>query len=592
MTELNGNLRKFGLRVRFLRLWRFAAIGLLASVALALLLIGADSLLLIEFPILNSIYVVVAGLVSGSLTGFFLPVSELALARSVDRRTGNQDRLATALQKQDADELFTEAQHEDAAESLQQITPKAVYPFSFGRWQMAACASCFALAAVVWVVESEILMNPDQKAQKSKMEQAQAAVERIVKQLEVEDQTGDRAAEKKLAAELKKFAREMERGKLNQEQAMQKAQKLAEEAKKLTEQRLEKTAEQMEQIQAKVLQEKFEEAGGKLGDLENLKLDKMQMEAMRDLMQKSGADKMPSNNLDSKTMEALGMDNSASEMMRMSEQQKDALANAIAQEQKNIQDQMQSGNMTPEQMKALQERQEMLNELSKQLQLSEDVMKALKELQEMKEYKELQEMLQKLQQASDQIKKGEPLTDEQIKEMQRQMEELAAQMKDPKAREALRQAMKEMLEQLKNGQLSAEAMQGLMGLMGGAGMSGGAGLNGMPGGGGKDGGMFQGEGENQKGDPMTLDGKGNPTAVRGSRDENRGTDAFTEIKAPTMVGSRTSVPYKEVLPQYKKSAESAVNNNQVKPKHRQRVKEYFESLSGGGSSSGGGKGGK
>lgn len=588
--KFTSDLKKFGLRVRFLRLWRFAAIGLLASVVLALLLIGADYLLLVDFPILNSIYVVAAGLLLGAVSGFILPVSELALARSVDRRSGNQDRLATALQKQDADELFTEAQHQDAAESLQQITPKSVYPFSFGRWQMAACASCFALAAVVWVVQSEILLSTDQKAQKSKMEQVQAAVERIVKQLEVEDQTGDRAAEKKLAAELRKFSREMERGKLNQEQAMQKAQKLAEEAKKLTEQRLEKTAERMEQIQAKVLQEKFEEAGGKLGDLQNLKLDKMQMEAMRDLMQKSGADKMPSNNLDSKTMEALGLDNSASEMMRMSEQQKDALAKAIAQEQKSIQDQMQSGNLTPEQMKALQERQEMLNELSKQLQLSEDVMKALRELQEMKEYKELQEMLQKLQKATDQIQNCEPLTEEQIKEMQRQMEEFAEQMKDPKAREALRQAMKEMLEQLKNGELDAEAMRQLMGMMG-AGMSGGLGMSGMQGGGGRDGGVFQGEGENQKGDPMTLDGKGNPTAVRGSRDENRGTDAYTEIKAPTMVGSRTSVPYKEVLPQYKKSAESAVNNNQVKPKHRQRVKEYFESLSSGGSSSGG-KGGK
>ncbi|QYK52083.1 MAG: hypothetical protein KF824_07405 [Fimbriimonadaceae bacterium] len=588
--KFTGDLKKFGLRVRFLRLWRYAAIGLLASVFLAFALIVADNFLLINFPILNSGYVVVAGLVLGAVTGFFLPVSELALARSVDRRAGNQDRLATALQKQDAEELFTEVQQQDAAESLQQITPKAIYPFSFGRWQMAACASCFALAAVVWVVQSEILLSTDQKAQKSKMEQVQAAVERIVKQLEVEDQTGDRAAEKKLAAELRKFSREMERGKLNQEQAMQKAQKLAEEAKKLTEQRLEKTAEKMEQIQAKVLQEKFEEAGGKLGDLQNLKLDKMQMEAMRDLMQKSGADKMPSNNLDSKTMEALGLDNSASEMMRMSEQQKDALAKAIAQEQKNIQEQMQNGNLTAEQMKALQERQEMLNELSKQLQLSEDVMKALRELQEMKEYKELQEMLQTLQKATDQIQNGEPLTEEQIKEMQRQMEELAKQMKDPKAREAMRQAMKEMIEQLKSGQLDAEAMRQLMGMMG-AGMSGGMGLNGMPGSGGRDGGAFQGEGENQKGDPMTLDGKGNPTAVRGSRDENRGTDAYTEIKAPTMVGSRTSVPYKEVLPQYKKSAESAVNNNQVKPKHRQRVKEYFESLSSGGSSSGG-KGGK
>lgn len=583
MTKIKGNLKKFGWRIRILRMWKFAAISLAASAAFALALIGADAMLWIDFPVTYSVWVATVGLVIGALVGAFLPISELMIAKSIDRRSGNQDRLSTAWQKQDSEEMFTEAQQDDAASSLQQITPKEVYPFSFGRWQGAACASCFALAAVVWVVQSEILLSADQKAQKNKLERAQAAVERIVKQLEVDDNTGDKAAEKKLAAELKKFAREMERGKLNNEQAMQKAQKLAEDAKKLTEQRLEKAAERMEQIQAKVLQEKFKESGGDLGNLKDLKLDKMQMEQMRDLMQKSGADQMPSNNLDSKTMEALGMDNSTSEMMKMSEQQREALSKALAQEQKNIQQQMQNGNLTAEQQKALQERQEMLRDLAKQLELSEDVRKALQELQNMKEYKELQEMMQKLQKAAEQVQNGEQLTDEQLKEMQEQLEALAEQMKDPAAKEAMRQAMKEMMEQLKNGQLDAQTMQQLMAMMGGA--------SGMPGTGGVDGGSFQGEGENQKGDPMKLDAKGNPTAVRGSRDEKRGTDAYTEIKAPTMVGSRTSVPYKEVLPQYKKSAESAVNNNQVKPKHRQRVKEYFESLSGGGSSSEG-KGGK
>ena len=96
------------------------------------------------------------------------------------------------------------------------------------------------------------------------------------------------------------------------------------------------------------------------------------------------------------------------------------------------------------------------------------------------------------------------------------------------------------------------------------------------------GGAYQGEGENfKRDDPMELKGKTLTVGVTGKRDENRGTDSYSEIKAPTKVGSRTSVPYSKVLPGYKRAAESAMNKNKVPAKHKKRVKDYFDSLSGG-----------
>ncbi|HOF89241.1 MAG TPA: hypothetical protein PLZ36_14230, partial [Armatimonadota bacterium] len=51
-----------------------------------------------------------------------------------------------------------------------------------------------------------------------------------------------------------------------------------------------------------------------------------------------------------------------------------------------------------------------------------------------------------------------------------------------------------------------------------------------------------------------------------------------DIKGAPGKSDRTNVPYYEVLPGYKASAESAINSDQVPASERQRVKEYFDGL--------------
>ncbi len=73
-------------------------------------------------------------------------------------------------------------------------------------------------------------------------------------------------------------------------------------------------------------------------------------------------------------------------------------------------------------------------------------------------------------------------------------------------------------------------------------------------------------------------GNANATQVLGQVREGPGEDPYVEIKAPTTVGNRSSVPYVRVLPSYRKKAESALDRQQIPKEHEKRVREYFNGL--------------
>lgn len=73
-------------------------------------------------------------------------------------------------------------------------------------------------------------------------------------------------------------------------------------------------------------------------------------------------------------------------------------------------------------------------------------------------------------------------------------------------------------------------------------------------------------------------GKASATWAPTVRGEGPGPETYVEIKAPTTVGTRSSVPYVKVLPSYKRKAESALDRQQIPKQHEKRVREYFDSL--------------
>lgn len=52
-----------------------------------------------------------------------------------------------------------------------------------------------------------------------------------------------------------------------------------------------------------------------------------------------------------------------------------------------------------------------------------------------------------------------------------------------------------------------------------------------------------------------------------------------ETKGAPDTAAPASVPYTDVLPNYKKAAEKAMDKEKVPPAYRTRVKDYFSSLS-------------
>ena len=93
--------------------------------------------------------------------------------------------------------------------------------------------------------------------------------------------------------------------------------------------------------------------------------------------------------------------------------------------------------------------------------------------------------------------------------------------------------------------------------------------------------FFAGYGGINKSD-KEQEGKGqtNLLGVRGQR-RAEGEEWFVEVKAPSAMGDKTSVPYAKVLPQYKEAAEKSIEKKEIPKEHEKRVREYFESLSGG-----------
>jgi hypothetical protein len=82
---------------------------------------------------------------------------------------------------------------------------------------------------------------------------------------------------------------------------------------------------------------------------------------------------------------------------------------------------------------------------------------------------------------------------------------------------------------------------------------------------------------NHIGDPESYDAGRTPTHENSDTDPRKAAYSVDVKGAPGQT-DRTNVPYYEVYPSYRDSAESAINSDQVPASERPRVKEYFNKL--------------
>src|SRR5438105_2979009 len=81
--------------------------------------------------------------------------------------------------------------------------------------------------------------------------------------------------------------------------------------------------------------------------------------------------------------------------------------------------------------------------------------------------------------------------------------------------------------------------------------------------------------------PHDIKAKAKPLAVTGERQEGGEEETYIEVRGPSGLGSKTTVPYSKVLPQYRKQAERAIQRQEIPKQHQKRVRDYFNSLEGG-----------
>lgn len=558
MSVPTPQLNRFARRVRALRAWRGLWSGLFVGGCLALAWSSLDyfGIYYAEWSWLGAL-VATAGLL-GLGIGALRPIPEAALAASIDRRAHLEDRLVTA-RSAEAVGPFSEDLLGDAASHLAAIQPRRIFPIRVGRGQGATLAVGALAAAIFLLGNMPLLLSDEQRQEQAELKREGAKVERVIKENLNDPELAKKMspAERRLADELLKLKRDLDKNRLDKEHALQRANDIAKQARELMQQR------------ASMSQTDLAKSDTALDALRKQAMDQVGLkDASPDLMKLTDAQRESANR-------------ALQQQMSQSEAQAGALQSKLHEIQQKLQDPHLSKEARAElerQAASLQTKSgdldKQLKSLAKQmhaLKLSEEAQRVFAKMMNDPLYRQVQAFAQKLaENASQMAKTGQSaLTKEQMDEIQKQLEDFARSMKDD---QAMHEYLQGLLDAMKDGKLAQQA--GMIGL--------GMGLH-LPGSG-----MAAATQDIYAGDSGKINkldkgeaGKGTTqaTVISGQR-RDAGEESYIEIKAPTMVGTRSSVPYTQVLPNYRKRAEAALDRQEIPKQHQKRVKAYFDSLAG------------
>ena len=571
MNNLSKQLKDFERRVRLVRAWRGLAIGACIGTGLSTIWAVLDwrSVLYTEWLWMGLLTGFCA--LVGMIVGATLKIPITKLAQSIDRRAGLDDRLTTAQERFGEDESFDQALSVDAAEKLASVRPTSVYPIRFGRWHAGALGLALVAAAIFVLGNTPIVLSEQARKDRQDLKKEGELVKRVTKEnFETPEAKQEISAEeKRLADQLRSFNRDLEKAHLSKEEALQKSNELSKKADDLMKSAAKESQQSL--AEAQTAREQMEK-----GALEQAGIDNVspQMAEMPDGLRQSKMD----------------------DAKRQGKKLEDQL-NALKQKLDELNRKLANKNLTAEERKALEaqkkEVEKQINQLKSDLKSNQDLQKQLelsKEAQEVfrkmaqdpifKEMMELEKKLAANSKSANDPASGRPkLTDAERQEIKRRLEELAAKLKDAKEMKKYLEAMLEALKKAnKLGRCNGIGL-GINGML----SLGGTSLQQAPAGPGapsED--IWMGDSGHIHKLDKAVESKGTTTTdvISGQQRPSSGPQPYVEIRAPSLVGNRTSVPYREVLPSYERKAESALNRQQIPKEHQRRVKEYFDSLTG------------
>jgi hypothetical protein len=554
----SSRLGSFARRVRVVRAWRGLAIGASAGAGLAAgwALLDWVGMLYTDWKPMGILFG--AASLVGAAVGLSWPIPEAVLTRSLDRRAKLEDRLATANERRSAESAFDTALRADAEASLRDLKPNAVYPLRFGRWQGAAMALGLLAATIFLLGNSPILLSADRKKSQEAQKKEGEKVERVTRENfetpEAKREMSD--AEKRLADELRKYQRDLEKARMSDEESLQRANDIAKQADELARQTAKESEQSLNSAQdalKKMQQDELAKAGLQNAD--------PSMAAMPDdQFEQAKAD--ANAQLEKAQKQADSLQSQLDALMNKLKNPKltDAERKALEAQKKSLEKQLSDAKNTLAKAK---------DDLAA-IKLSEQARAVLKRMMNDPVFKEIQELLKmaKKDAASGSGPARTQISDAERKEMQRKFDAMMKELSDPKKMEAyLQNILNALLAGARMGRCKnvGFCMSGLFPVPG----------TGAPG----NAIMIHDIGKvNHSDKALPSEGKTYETQISGAVRPTAEQTPYVEIKAPATIGNRSSVPYTQVLPSYRRKAESALDRQQIPKEDENRVRAYFESL--------------
>jgi len=438
-------LRPYRRRVRLLLAWRYGAIAGIAGALIATLLSLLDWRgLMVVYPWQLGACVLL-GVMMGVVYGLLIRVSDAAVAQLIDRRAGLKDRLQTAMEHTDGAHLFDLPLMEDAQNALQGANPKQILRPQFGRWQKLFLGSVALLLFMHFLPQILAIVVPERREEQKEIKQAAEEIQEVAKPiLEAAKKPDADELTKRIAQNVELYNKRAREAKMNKQEALLRYNELMEQARQL-EQQTQKKMEQLHQ-QAQNAGEQLEKLAQKQNPADLNPELKQMMQQLQSEAQSLQQQLQSGKDMQGRPLTAQQRADLQQQLQRL-QASLQAMQNpnmANLQNQMNdlqrkideLQRQLQSGKdangnpLSKEQMEQLQKQLESLQQQMRALQLS----------------KEAQEFLRKFQEAL--------RNDPQFKEAMEHLRKLAEQMQqmqretDPQRRQLTQEEMEQRLQQL------------------------------------------------------------------------------------------------------------------------------------------------
>lgn len=439
----------------------YMMVGLFWGAVPAALFIFATKLFILPFDTTTNYYIagglVAAGMLAFVVRGVLSKLSALSVANDIDVSLGTKERISSALsldsgkQRKDA---FVKALVADAAQTVEKLEMKQVYPWSLPRaWRMAIPALAIAVALTFMPQLNWLVKDSDRAEAKVIHNEGEKLLE-MAKQVEKQAVEEKDEALKEASEEIKQSGEKLKKNNMEKKEALKELQRLTQ---KLESQAIERIPEGQRALMKELAEElkmgaETKELGEALEDMDfgkfGQQLEKMLMDMKDGKLSQQQLDFLKQ--LEKALNESLGSDAAQMEGtedlkkmledLKQSIQQEQQMREALQQALDNLQQdvdklsqELQQGGMQQQSQQLQQLMQQMQQQMQQQGSVSQQTM---------------QQMQQALQQTQQQIPQNQQMSQQQQQQAQQSAQDALDNFQQGQEGQEGQQGMEQLNQQM------------------------------------------------------------------------------------------------------------------------------------------------